>query len=154
MYKHNSENYQKYKEKRDGLLEMGHRKATNILDRMIMLNMAQKLGKDVCFRCGNKIENLKDFSVEHKIPWLDAENPKETFFDLDNIAFSHLSCNKSAGRRHPGKSGIKGIHYRPEWHPKKPYSVVIWDGEKNKFMGNFETLDEAHNVYDIIKNNK
>ena len=39
-------------------------------------------------------------SIEHKIPWLDSDNPKELFFNLEkNIAFSHLSCNISAARQ-------------------------------------------------------
>ncbi len=39
------------------------------------------------------------FSIEHKDPWLDCENPSEKFFDLANISFSHLSCNAKASRK-------------------------------------------------------
>ena len=52
----------------------------------------------VCYRC--KKDLTRDtFSIDHMIPWLGSENPIKTFFDLDNIAFSHQSCNSSAGRR-------------------------------------------------------
>ena len=76
------------------------------LRKMIMFQMIQKLGLDICFQCGKKIETVEELSIEHKIPWLDKENAKELFWDLDNIAFSHLNCNVSAGRRH-NKGDIK-----------------------------------------------
>ena len=42
---------------------------------------------------------VDEFSVEHKIPWLDSDDPIGLFFSLDNIAFSHHSCNSGAGGR-------------------------------------------------------
>lgn len=72
--------------------------AAHKLRKAIMFQMIQKLDLDWCFQCGNKIETIEELSVEHKIPWLDKENAKELFFDLDNIAFSHLKCNVSAKR--------------------------------------------------------
>ncbi len=42
---------------------------------------------------------MSEFSIEHKIPWQSAEDPKESFFDLDNIAFSHLKCNIKAASK-------------------------------------------------------
>ena len=39
------------------------------------------------------------FSIEHKTPWLDSGDPIGLYFDLDNISFSHLSCNCRASRR-------------------------------------------------------
>lgn len=56
-----------------------------------------KHGKNICFRCNKEI-NRETFSIEHKIAWLDSSNPKELFFDLNNIAFSHVSCNAAASR--------------------------------------------------------
>jgi hypothetical protein len=38
-------------------------------------------------------------SIEHKEAWQGAADPKLAFFNPDNIAFSHLSCNISAGSR-------------------------------------------------------
>ncbi|MBP7540882.1 MAG: hypothetical protein KA802_13235 [Saprospiraceae bacterium] len=35
------------------------------------------------------------FSIEHKVSWLNSNNPVELYFDLNNISFSHLSCNIS-----------------------------------------------------------
>ena len=51
-----------------------------------------------CYHCGGTLER-ENFSIEHKVPWLDSEDPKGLFFDLDNISYSHLSCNVKAARR-------------------------------------------------------
>jgi hypothetical protein len=68
------------------------------LRKTIIFDLIVKCGLDVCFQCGRKIERVEDFSIEHKQPWLDSENPVGMFFDLNNIAFSHLSCNVGAAR--------------------------------------------------------
>ena len=72
--------------------------ARSRLDRTIMLAMAKKLEQDYCFRCSKQIRTIDEFSVEHKIEWLHSENPVELYFDLDNIAFSHIKCNTGARR--------------------------------------------------------
>lgn len=51
-----------------------------------------------CFHCGGSLTR-ETFSIEHKTPWLDSEDPAGLFFDLDNISFSHHACNVSAARR-------------------------------------------------------
>jgi len=63
---------------------------------MILFELIKKCNLDVCFRCKKTIEKIQELSVDHKIPWLDSKNPKELFFDLNNISFSHLSCNCSS----------------------------------------------------------
>jgi hypothetical protein len=61
-------------------------------------------------------------SIEHKEAWMGAADPLASFFDLENIAFSHLSCNCSAaskpnqlyaskGERDAARSGRR----RDEW---------------------------------------
>jgi hypothetical protein len=52
----------------------------------------------VCHQCGGSLTR-GDFSVEHKTPWLDSDDPVGLFFDLGNVAYSHRSCNASAARR-------------------------------------------------------
>ena len=49
-----------------------------------------------------KIEAVEEFSIEHKMTWLDSSKPIHNFFDPNNIAFSHLKCN-IADRRKPNK---------------------------------------------------
>lgn len=74
-------------------LGMSHGSACNKLRKQIMFRMMQKCGEDICFQCGEKIESVDTLSVEHKIPWMNSNDPVGLFFDTDNIAFSHLSCN-------------------------------------------------------------
>lgn len=73
--------------------------AMNQLRKNIMFDMMKQLNKDICFRCGEKIETVKDFSIEHKKAWQQDRNPKESFYDLNNITFSHLKCNIGAGKK-------------------------------------------------------
>lgn len=63
------------------------------LKKSIFFKLLQEVGKDVCFQCGRKIEAINELSIEHKVPWMGTDNPVESFYDLDNIAFSHLVCN-------------------------------------------------------------
>lgn len=86
-------------------LGMNPSTASNRLVKDLLYSFVVETGRDSCFRCGNKV-NRETFSIEHKEHWLDSENPVKLFFDLDNIAFSHLSCNVAAGRnRPPAKCG-------------------------------------------------
>jgi hypothetical protein len=76
--------------------------AQHQLRKMIMFDLVQKANLDNCFRCGNKVA-IENFSIEHKENWLHSEVPKELFFDLNNIAFSHILCNSIARRSVKGK---------------------------------------------------
>ena len=79
------------------------------LRKNIMFSMAKELKRDICFHCKNKIESLEEFSIEHKVPWLD--NDPKLFWDLDNIAFSHLSCNIKASRNPNEKPIVDGKYW-------------------------------------------
>ena len=72
--------------------------AANRLKKLIMFDMAQKLNLDSCHQCGKKIQKADDLSIEHVQPYLDSKNPVDMYFDLDNIAFSHQTCNSGARR--------------------------------------------------------
>lgn len=74
--------------------------AANRLRKMIMFDMARKLDMLDCFKCGKPIETPEEFSIEHMIPWL--HNDPNLFWDLDNIAFSHLKCHVA----HTNRGGI------------------------------------------------
>lgn len=84
--------------------------ACSRLRKSILFSILKEYGKNICFQCGKPIETENELSIEHKVPWLDSKNPKELFFDLNNIAFSHLSCNISAARR--DKTQIRNTHRR------------------------------------------
>lgn len=70
--------------------------ANHQLKKLLMFQMMQRLGDDKCHQCNEVIESAAQLSVEHKTPWLTSANPRDTFFDLNNVAFSHLSCNSRA----------------------------------------------------------
>lgn len=93
------------------LLGMPYGTANHQLRKMIMFRFIQNARVDFCYRCGKIIKNIDDLSIEHMNPWQQAENPKEAFFNLDNIAFSHLKCNVDASNRkgipHPNQRGEK-----------------------------------------------
>lgn len=78
------------------LLGLNFSTASQRLRKLIMFDLVQHLELDQCFQCGGKIEDVDDLSVEHKEPWQGADDPKAAFFDLNNIAFSHLRCNSGA----------------------------------------------------------
>jgi hypothetical protein len=90
------------KKKKREQLGMDDSTASHKLRKLILFSLVQQTAQDVCFRFQTKIEIVEDLSIEHKTPWLDSSNPINTFFDLNNIAFSHLKCN-IADRRKPNK---------------------------------------------------
>ncbi|XAI97427.1 hypothetical protein [Leptolyngbya phage Lbo-JY46] len=86
--------------------------ASGKLRKSIIFNLIKKLNEHYCFQCGAEIESENELSIEHKTPYLDSKNPKELFFDLNNIAFSHLDCNIKAARKtrtltHPSQESYK-----------------------------------------------
>ena len=75
--------------------------ATKRLGRKLLFRLYQRLGEDVCFRCGEKIERLDDFTLDHKRPWLHVD--PQLFWDVDNVVASHGWCNSGARRSRPKK---------------------------------------------------
>lgn len=84
--------------KKSQQLGMAHGTAVYHLKKMVMFSLLQETGKDACYQCGEKIKDIDNLSLEHKVPWLDSDNPKELFYNLSNIAFSHTICNYAAKR--------------------------------------------------------
>ncbi len=86
-------------DKKTKLLGMPIGTAANRLRKSVMFSLIVRLGENFCYRCGSEILSESDISIEHKDAWMQADNPKTSFFDLDNVSFSHLSCNVAAGVR-------------------------------------------------------
>lgn len=82
-------------DKRNVQLGMNYSTAAHRLRTDILYAFAIAAGHR-CHRC-SKALTRDTFSIEHKVSWLDSEDPLKLYFDLDNIAFSHQSCNYSAG---------------------------------------------------------
>lgn len=80
----------------------------------------------VCFRCQQPL--VRDsFSIEHKEPWQSAIDPKAAFFDLGNIAYSHLLCNIGAAEK-PSKypsmeAKLEAIRPRKAAHMRLKYTT-------------------------------
>ena len=85
--------------KRKKQLGMHPATAQHKLRKAIMFMLVQETHRDECHQCGKRIMSIEELSIEHKVPYLDGDNPRELFFDLTNIAFSHFACNVRAGRK-------------------------------------------------------
>ena len=78
-------------------LGMNASTASGRLTRDILFKLVSDAGH-LCYQCGKKMTR-ESFSIEHKVAWLDTDNPVFNYFDLNNISFSHKSCNYKAARK-------------------------------------------------------
>jgi len=131
-------------------LGMSYGKARNMLNKSIMFNLIQKCGQDTCFQCGKKIENVDNLSVEHKTPWLKSGNSVDLFFDLDNIAFSHTSCNYAMAEKPMVKNKIQigETGYRGVTKSDKKFRASITIKGKKISSIVYNTAKEAATRYD------
>ena len=128
--------------KKNDVLGMPFGTASARLKKQIMFMLIKKLGEDICYRCGTKIESVDELSVEHKKGWLNSENPQELFWDIENnVAFSHLNCNTAHQEyRERDKLSdveleerrLQGIENRKEWKRKNKEKDREWQRENYK----------------------
>lgn len=85
--------------KRKDQLGAPHGTAMNRLRKSILFELVQRAALNTCYRCGELITSASDLTLDHKVPWMDTDDPQGLFFDTGNVAFSHLKCNVAAGRR-------------------------------------------------------
>lgn len=97
-------------EKRKELLGEHPATASGKLLRSLLFNFIKDAGI-VCFRCGKEMSR-EDFSIEHKKSWMQADNPVEAFFDLENVTYSHKKCNYGAGSRKRALCGTASSYKR------------------------------------------
>jgi len=111
-------------EKKRVVLGMPIGTASSRLKKTIMFSLICRLKENVCFQCGGEILIVDDLSVEHKQPWIQADDPVESFFDLENIAFSHLSCNIGAAtkphKRYADSKEKKRAELKRAWNRMSP----------------------------------
>jgi hypothetical protein len=67
------------------------------LRKMLLFRQLKKHNENTCVRCGKEIEIVAELSVEHIKPWEGIS--ADLFWDLDNVAFSHMKCNVPHTRR-------------------------------------------------------
>lgn len=73
-------------------LGMNPSTASARLIKDLLWSFVEELDRNKCHVC--KLPMTREsFSIEHMEPWLDSKDPIGLFFDLNNISFSHLSCN-------------------------------------------------------------
>lgn len=87
-------------------LGMNPSTASGRLVKDILYALVLETGQNTCYHCGDPMTR-ETFSVEHKEPWLDSEEPAKMFFDLNNISFSHHACNMRAARRKQAPCGVE-----------------------------------------------
>jgi len=128
--------------------------ASGQLRQKIMFMLVQKSGLDVCYRCNQKISEVKDFSIDHKVDWLYSSDPVFLFFDVNNnIVFSHKKCNyakSGPSRVLNNKYGYKGIYLSQDEKRSKPWYTCI--SVKNKIIKgkHFSTKEGAAREYDRL----
>jgi HNH endonuclease len=74
--------------------------ANGKLRKMILFDLLKRHNENVCVRCHEPILLIEDLSIEHIKPWEGIS--AELFWDLNNIAFSHLKCNRPCVYRSSG----------------------------------------------------
>jgi len=112
--------------KKERHVQLGLKTASYKLNKDILFKFIIEAGHN-CFRCGGTLTR-DNFSIDHKIPWLNKENAVELFFDLDNIAFSHRICNSKAARK-PHKKYSNKKECDAHYHKTR---VRVYDKEQKK----------------------
>jgi len=85
-------------DKKSAQLGMSAGTASNRLVKDLLWNFIVRCGDCNCCKCGQPMAR-DTFSIEHLDPWLDSLDPVSMFFDLENIGYSHLSCNIGSARK-------------------------------------------------------
>jgi len=83
--------------KKKNQLGMHPSTASNRLCKDLIWDFVVKTEQNHCYHCHHEMTR-ESFSIEHKTPWLDSDDPLGMFFDLENISFSHQSCNYGMAR--------------------------------------------------------
>lgn len=79
--------------------------AASRLRQMYSFSLLVKLKENFCYRCGEEIQSVEDFSLDHMVPW--RNSTKDVFWDLGNIKPAHFTCNAGA---HTGGTVFKVGH--------------------------------------------
>lgn len=105
--------------------------ASHRLRKMVLFQLLQRLGEDLCFKCGKQIEIYEQLSIEHKQPWRHVD--PALFWDMGNIAFSHLACNKpdrpaSEQMKRVGPPGTAWCSKHKEFLPESEFGPGVSRG--------------------------
>lgn len=112
--------------KKSATLGIPHGTANGRLRKNILFHLLCRLEENVCFVCEKLIEKVEDLSIEHKEPW--EGRSADLFWDLSNIAFSHLKCNRqhsynnNRDRRMVMPEGMHWCHIHKAFLPIENFS--------------------------------
>ena len=82
------------KRQRAALLGMPYGTAEKRLRKAMIYELARQCGKNKCRWCESEISSPDDLAVVHLQDWSDDA---DLFWDLNNVAFSHVSCAAERG---------------------------------------------------------
>ena len=126
--------------KKAEILGMPYGTAGNRLRKLIMFHLLEKHGENRCFKCGAEIERVEELSIEHIQPW--QLNGSHLFWDMENIAFSHLACNRQSvskpgsgtSRRKVGPEGTAWCNRCKDFFPVGMFykNRSNWNGYSNR----------------------
>ena len=115
------------------ILGMPFGTANGRLRKKLVFHLAKKLEMLNCYRCGQLIDSIEEFSIEHIKSWQYSKNPVESFFDVENIAFSHLDCNVRAAN-HPKIESPEGMSWCGGCKAHKPVEEFA-KGKRHNGLG-------------------
>lgn len=112
MSKKQKESWDRTRKIKSEQLGMDYGTAMSRLKKMIVFDLVVDAGKNICFRCGEKIETPEELSFDHIEPWMNVD--VKLFWDRKkNMGFSHYKCNVGAARHAEAKHGTV---YKYEYH--------------------------------------
>lgn len=109
---------------KDEQLGMSYSSARHRLLKDVLFKLIVDSGLDTCYRCGKKISR-DELSIDHKVDWLNSGKAEELFFDIENIAFSHFSCNTAASCEK------KKLNLSPEERRKRKTQQALLSKKRN-----------------------
>jgi HNH endonuclease len=123
-------------QKKSATLGMPHGTANQRLRKMILFDLLKRHNENVCVRCKRAIEEIDELSIEHIKPWEGIS--AGLFWDLSNIAFSHMECNMASRRiqtsqplqRKTGPEGTAWCNMCKKFEPVENFHKAVnrWNG--------------------------
>ena len=105
------------------------------LQKMLLFEFTKRLKLNFYCRCKKEITEINDFTMDHIKPWLNSEDPIGLFCDINNVLFSHLSCNCGCTSMPHRKNKIGNMYWCSGckvYHPKEYFSITTEQRHKHR----------------------
>lgn len=88
-----------------------------------------------CYRCKKELTR-EDMTIDHINPWLNSDDPIKNFFDLDNIAFSHMACNlqESVDRKIKFKTEEEKLGAQRKYNRERMRKRYTYENRRQKYL--------------------